>query len=366
MIAIERIDLLGLVGRDVQLKKASSIHGGEYAGPCPFCGGSDRFRLWPAHESGRGQFWCRQCDAKGDAIDYVRKRDNADYRQACQILGIDPGERVPAQSRPAMTQPLAPQTSISDPVDPPVEEWQARAWEFVTWAQMQLWTDTGADALAYLRRRGLTDDTIERAMLGYNPKVLKDDPAKWMIGDDRPIYLADGIVIPNWSESVANLGQMRETLWGIRFRRLDPEARPKYLSVKASTPALYGADMVTRDRPVVLVEGELDALTIAQEVPEVAAVATGSTAWCRRLRWIAILTRAPFVIVAYDTDDAGEKAAAYWLDVLGDKAKRWRPWWDDANAMQQAGANLRSWLDPIITTQNSHALHDSTSDKVPA
>jgi hypothetical protein len=50
------------------LKRVSSSGGGEYAGPCPFCGGTDRFRCWPV----KGRAWCRQCGWKGDAIQLLR------------------------------------------------------------------------------------------------------------------------------------------------------------------------------------------------------------------------------------------------------------------------------------------------------
>jgi len=61
----QRTDLLALIGRDT-LRHIASTNGGEWAGPCPFCGGTDRCRVWPNQEGGR--FWCRQCEAQGDAI----------------------------------------------------------------------------------------------------------------------------------------------------------------------------------------------------------------------------------------------------------------------------------------------------------
>ena len=70
----QRTDLLGLIGADTRLKKVASTGGGEYAGPCPFCGGRDRFRVQPL----RGRWWCRGCSDGPrwqDAIGYVRRRD---------------------------------------------------------------------------------------------------------------------------------------------------------------------------------------------------------------------------------------------------------------------------------------------------
>ena len=99
---------------------------------------------------------------------------------------------------------------------------------------------------------------------------------------------------------------------------------------------------------MVLVGGEFDVLTIQQDVSEVVAIATGSTSWCRKTKWLALLARAPLVLIAFDNNEAGEKAAQWWLKALGTTAKRWRPWWGDANAMYRDGANLQVWLAPAL------------------
>lgn len=47
---------------------------GEYCGPCPTCGGRDRFLVWPEHPSGAtgGRFLCRGCGVQGDAVEFLR------------------------------------------------------------------------------------------------------------------------------------------------------------------------------------------------------------------------------------------------------------------------------------------------------
>src|SRR5712692_6483988 len=73
------------------MRRVSSSGGGEYAGPCPFCGGKDRFRCWPA----KGRAWCRQCGWKGDAIQLLRDRDGLSFTEAKRALGlsIEPASR---------------------------------------------------------------------------------------------------------------------------------------------------------------------------------------------------------------------------------------------------------------------------------
>jgi DNA primase len=100
----------------------------------------------------------------------------------------------------------------------------------------------------------------------------------------------------------------------------------------------------------VLVEGEIDALTIVQALGEqVAAVATGSTAGARRSAWVARLSQAPAVLVAFDCDKrqgdgrgAGDKAAAWWLNALPN-ARRLRPLLHDANTLPDP-EDVRGWI----------------------
>jgi DNA-binding PadR family transcriptional regulator len=80
----QHIDLLRIIGGD--LKRVASTNGGEYAGACPFCGGTDRFRVWP-HQDVPG-WWCRGCEEKGDAIAFVQKRDGIGFLDACEQLGL--------------------------------------------------------------------------------------------------------------------------------------------------------------------------------------------------------------------------------------------------------------------------------------
>jgi len=331
-IDLRGVDLLELIGHDVELRRVAGTNGGEYAGPCPFCGGRDRFRVWP-QDGDRGRFWCRQCDAKGDAIDYIRQRDNLGFSEALERLG---SPVVASVAR----QPAAPPR-----LEPPTPSWQGRARSFVAECQAALWGDH-AEGLAWMRKRGLADETIRAAGLGLNVRDRREDPATWGLdaeqraaGGARAIWLPRGIVIP-W--------EIGGELWRVNIRRPSGDVEkggPKYIGPAGSRAGLYNADRLQADRPAMIVEGELDALTVQQLAGDlVAAVATGSTMGAHRAPWVARLAICSTVLVSFDTDEAGEKAAAWWLGVL-DNAQRWRPFWGDANAMAQDGADVRSWVE---------------------
>jgi 5S rRNA maturation endonuclease (ribonuclease M5) len=199
-----------------------------------------------------------------------------------------------------------------------------------------LWSPRGANALDWLRGRGLSDETIRSAALGYNSTGRWDTWGTWGLEPregKRGVWLPRGVVIP-WT--------VGDNLWKLHIRR--PRGKPKYVNPAGSGNPLYNADALTVDKPAILVEGVLDVLTIKQVADDlVTPVATGSTSGARRVRWIARLALCPLVLIAFDSDEAGCNAADYWLTLL-DNAKRWRPLWEDANAMLQDSADVRAWV----------------------
>ncbi len=235
-----------------------------------------------------------------------------------------------------------PAKAKTEPCQAPVGLWSDRAWEFVFDCQAHLMErGTNPRALEWLHGRRLTDDTLWAAGLGYNPTDQYTDRAAWGLppetnekGNAKRLWLPRGIVIP-WV--------IDGDLWGVRIRR--PVGEPKYYWIPGGTSAaLYRADTLTGVLPAVLVEGEIDALTLEQEAGCFAVtVATGSTYGARHVRWLARLASSPVVLVAYDTDEAGEKAAGYWLDAL-QNARRWRPYWGDVNGLAQEGVDVRKWI----------------------
>src|SRR5215213_5353677 len=130
-----RVSLIDLIGSDTRLRKIAGTRGGEYAGPCPFCGGDDRFRVQPE----QGLWWCRSCsdsDRWQDAIAYVMRRDGTSFAVASRTLGGNPaaGERI--RFTPARPAPPA-------PLPTPSRLWQARAEEITRQASEALWSDRG-------------------------------------------------------------------------------------------------------------------------------------------------------------------------------------------------------------------------------
>ena len=204
-------------------------------------------------------------------------------------------------------------------------------------AERRLWEPAGADALEYLHGRGLTDETIRAARLGWTPRA---DGVAW-----KP----PGIVIPWFHGNRLALVKVRPPdAWRAQFP--DDRRPPKYLEAFRDPARLVcypGPEVIRAGLPLVIVEGELDCLLLAQELAELASVVTLGSASSKPT--LAILERmlaaAPW-FSALDGDDAGDKAATEWPP----RARRRRPPgpfkdWTDAH---QAGVNLRRWWSELL------------------
>jgi DNA primase len=342
MLNAAGLNLYDLVSAAVMLHKEAATDGGEYQGPCPWCGGEDRFHVWPDAE--RPHYWCRQCDRQGDTIQWLRDHDGLSFPEAAQLVG-----KPLDTARAART--LTPPRRLPTPdAAPPSTVWQARGCAVLAATQTLLQGDGGAAARAYLQSRGLTDATIAAAGIGYCPADKWSAPEAWGL-DGKKIYLSAGIVIPH---------QAAGHLWGLNVRRLDGR-EPKYVKPRGSVGALYGADQLAGHPVVVLVEGELDALLLRQEAGDLVDVVTrGSASAPLGPRWLWALRHARRVLVAYDTDVAGVKGAAA-LEGLSARVRVARPFGaNDFTEMHQSGGDLRAWVQAQLARHGPTALAAET------
>ncbi len=67
-------------------------------GPCPLCGGKDRFRFDDL--DGTGSYYCNQCGA-GVGIILIRKKHGWDFKTACDEIDLIIGTDPPRPPRPA-------------------------------------------------------------------------------------------------------------------------------------------------------------------------------------------------------------------------------------------------------------------------
>lgn len=339
---VQTVDLLALIGRDVKLKRAASTNGGEYHSSCPFCGGTDRFAVQP-----KGKGWsCRQCTPSWqDAIEYVKRRDGVGFKQAVETLGLPLDSQPRGKSNHRHIDPNDPQPLGQDYIALNDGEWQESARRFCEASFDALWSADGRKALDYLLQRGISESVLESAGIGYN---ADESRPKWGLTE---VWLPRGIVIP-WTYA--------GKFWKVNIRR--PSGDPKYIQPKGGANGLYNASAIQKDTTVVMVEGEFDSLVLQSFVPGIVPVATGTTSGARILRWVSLVGIASKIVLAFDVDEngAGDKAAAWWLEHLGELAVRLCPTAHDVTDMFRAGQDVAAWLEPYSLYYN----RESTCEEI--
>lgn len=261
------------------------------------------------------------CGIGGDAIDWVQRFRGLSFEDACRALNGVP-VRLGSPYRP-------PPPRAVECAQPPDSQWQQRALAVVEIAQRNLWLPNGRRALVYLEGRGLSRSTIQRARLGYFPSNGK-----------RPLRLfglkvPTGITIP-WL--------INGNLWTVKVRRAVGE--PKYLYISnGNARGLYNADTVAGHHTALFVEGEFDALIAQQELENQMAVVTlGSASATLDDYWLPSLLPLRTILLAYDSDEAGDKGAARLL-ALTSRAKRIAlPHSKDVNAFFLKGGSVKEWM----------------------
>jgi DNA primase len=240
------MNLYELISQNTSLRRVAATNGGEYAGPCPFCGGKDRFHVWP--DSERPGFWCRGCGKRGDAIQYLRERDGLTFHEAQAQVQLTSGalfeEALATTSvKKAKAKNVKPASPLSDDGSPSWE-WQTEVKILCRLACRTLWSPEGNQALAYLHQRGLNDETIRKALLGYLSETTSETAQAWgFASDEKRVWQPAGIII---------LWIIGKSIWGIRIRSIEQGDMYRYIQIRGSRNALYRAGSIGPDTPAVL------------------------------------------------------------------------------------------------------------------
>ena len=233
---------------------------GEYCGPCPTCGGRDRFLVWPEHPSGAtgGRFLCRGCGVQGDAVEFLRTFRGMSYREACEALRIEPNRH----NRHVIANSAARKEWAPDPERLPSAGWMERAAAFVR--ECAAGVESG-DGLKSLYARGLTVETAHTLGIGWNPADRYGRRADWGLDEEvnpetgrfRKVWLPRGLVLQIRRKAGVTALLIRRADW-------KPKADlPQYWQVKGSGNGCYVIGKP--GLPVVLVESLLDAVLVWQD-----------------------------------------------------------------------------------------------------
>ncbi len=311
-----RIDILDLVSESVQLRRS----GKNYVGFCPFHANSrtPAFVVFP--ESGTWRCF-GQCNEGGDIFRFVMKKEGWDFPEALRHL---------AEKAGVVLQPMTPERQAE------VEEHErlyALLEEAVTFFRYHLTqTPAGRPALAYLEKRGLSLETMERFGMGYAPEswdtLLRHFTQK---GYSQEELIQAGMVTVRDNGGVYDRFRNRITIpirdiagkpVGFGARILNPEDQPKFLNSPQTVlfdkgRLLYGLDAARKairaQDQVVIVEGYLDVIALHQAGFENVVSPMGTALTEDQLRLLKRVTRR--MVMALDPDAAGQRATLRGLEI---------------------------------------------------
>jgi DNA primase len=210
--------------------------------------------------------------------------------------------------------------------------------EAVLFYHHHLQTPAGGEALAYLKQRGLTPDTIDLFGLGYAPNAWESALAYFTKKGYTPDeLLQSGIVTERTADHAEGRGgvydrfrnrimfPIRDTMGhmaGFGARILNPEDMPKFLNSPQTAlfdkgRLLYGLDLARKalraQDQAVIVEGYLDVILLHQAGFSNTVSPMGTALTEDQFRLLKRFTRK--MVIALDADAAGEKATLRGLDV---------------------------------------------------
>ncbi len=337
----EKADIVAVISDAVALRRA----GRSWIGLCPF-----HEEKTPSFtvSAERGMFHCFGCQAGGDVISFVMRREGLEFRDAVQALAERFGVAVPQAPRSPAEERAAAQREL----------W-LRCCE-VAAAHFQRGLRADPKARAYVDKRGLTAASVETWRIGYAPpgweglaaalRAAGIAPAvgeqvgllsRRQGGDGYFDVFRDRLMFPIADERGRIIAFGGRTLGEDPRKYLNSHESPLFSKRKVWFGLHLARQAMRGGGPAIVVEGYLDAI-MAHQHGFTSAVASLGTALSAEQAG-AIVRYAEDIVVAYDADAAG--AAATWrgLGLLQGGAARVRvldmpPGHDPDEWLREAGA----------------------------
>ncbi|MEA3346081.1 MAG: DNA primase [Chloroflexota bacterium] len=314
-----RLDIVDIVSDYVELRKS----GRNYSGLCPFHSDTEpSFVVFP-----ETQGWhCFGCGEGGDVFTFIMKREGLTFGEALRLLARRAGVEL---------KPLTEEQKKAAAQRERLQRIMSAAAEYY---HQLLHSSTGEEARAYIQRRGLTEETVERFQLGYAPdqwEALKGH----LLGQGYTLdnLVAAGIVVKRKEGTggydrfrhrlmipirLPQVGEKRGQVIAFGGRVLREEDVPKYLN-SPQTPlfdksaTLFGLDRaqeaIRRRDQAVIVEGYMDVLQAHQHGFTNVVASMGTSLTEDQLRSLTRLTTN--LVLALDADTAGTRAILRGLEV---------------------------------------------------
>ena len=311
----EKVDIVDVISDYVRLKRS----GRSFVGLCPFHSEkTPSFHVTP----GKGFYYCFGCGAGGTAISFLMEMEQLTFYQAVSKLADKAGLPMPVVDEATPSGEGNRRKNLLA-----IHDLAAKLYNHILMNH-----EAGTQGLSYFLHRGLTKKNLAQFQLGYAPgedRTLTDFLLKRGFSSDD--LLQSGVA------QVNSLGELRDRfrnrvmfpIWDLQGRVVGFGARtlgdeqPKYVNTSDTElfhkgRVLYGLakarHKIRQTGQVILLEGYMDVIAFHQHgiTNAVAGLGTALTP-----EQAGLLQRvSEDVVLLYDGDAAGRKAAMRSLEVL--------------------------------------------------
>ncbi len=332
-------DIVDVISQYVKLTKKGS----SYFGLCPFH--SEKTGSFSVSRE-KQMYYCFGCGAGGNVITFLMEYENATFQEALKTLADRVGIRLPERAATKEEREAADLKSALLEVNK----------EAARYFYYQLKTKQGERALGYLKDRRLSDETITRFGLGY-ANIYSDDLYRYLKqkGYSDSLLSQSGLVRMDergghdkfWNRVMFPIMDVNSRVIGFGGRVMG-DGTPKYLNspetkIFDKSRNLYGLNAARSARkPYLLIcEGYMDVISMHQ-AGFTNAVASLGTAFTIQ-HGILIKRYVNQVILTYDSDEAGTKAALRAIPILKEagvsvKVLNMKPYKDPDEFIKAEGA----------------------------
>jgi DNA primase len=302
-------DIVDLISERVELKK----QGHRLVGLCPFHSeNSPSFSVSPE----KGMYHCFGCGAGGNVFTFVMETEGLSFPETI--------ERLATRANIAIEGGVSGDEELSR--DQVIRKQMRDAHRVVAdlYHEVLMKTEAGEVGLTYLQARGLQESTIGQYKIGYAP-----DHRRFTVdslerrGFDLEVMVEAGLISKSRSGEyfdrfegrvVFPIADRDGTIVGFSGRAID-ERQPKYVNT-ADTPLFNKSELLfgfsqaratmRKQKRVVLVEGNVDVLQVAQAGTKEVVASLGTAFSTQHARALARMVEE--VIICYDGDTAGQEA----------------------------------------------------------
>jgi DNA primase len=314
-----RNDIVDVVGQYVHLQKK----GANYFGLCPFHNEkSPSFSVSP----GKQMFYCFGCGEGGNVFSFLMKYDNLTFQEAVKALAERSGVNLPDADDSPQAKAMRDKRQVLLDINK----------EAAKYYYYQLRQPNGQKGLQYFKERQLSDETMTQFGLGYS-NITSNDLVLYLRkkGYSDSQIIEAGLASHDekfgthdkfWNRVMFPIQDANQKVIGFGGRVMG-DGKPKYLNspetmIFDKSRNLFGLNLAKNARAgyMIICEGYMDVIAMHQAGFNMAVASLGTAFTSGQAQILKRYTDE--VILSYDSDEAGTKAALRGIGILKEAGLR--------------------------------------------